>query len=204
MAGALETFCGQAYGAQQHQLLGIYMQRAMLILVIISIPISCIWINTTNILVLFGQDEEISVKAGEYSRIMIPSIFAFALLQCEVRFLQAQKRVLPLMLASGITTLLHGFYCWILVFKSPLGFRGAALSIVISYWTNFFLLAIYIKLSPSCIISWTGFSREAFNNIWDFLRLSIPSTIMSWYAFYIPLFIFSSIFHILFINCFST
>jgi MATE family multidrug resistance protein len=32
MATSLETLCGQAFGAKQHHLLGVYKQRAMLLL----------------------------------------------------------------------------------------------------------------------------------------------------------------------------
>ncbi|TYJ07453.1 hypothetical protein E1A91_A11G004500v1 [Gossypium mustelinum] len=165
MATALDTLCGQSYGAKQYSMLGIHMQRAMLILVIVSIPLAIIWINTTPILLFFGQDHEISVAAGEYA----------------FKFLQTQNIVFPMMICSGITTFLHILICWVMVFKSGLGFRGAALANSISNWFNVFLLVLYVKLSPSCAKTWAGFSKEAFHNIFTFLRLAIPSAIMPWF-----------------------
>ncbi|KAH1080530.1 hypothetical protein J1N35_020291 [Gossypium stocksii] len=178
MATALDTLCGQSYGAKQYSMLGIHMQRAMLILVIVSIPLAIIWINTTPILLFFGQDHEISIAAGEYACFMVPSLFAYGLLQCLVKFLQTQNIVFPMMICSGITTFLHILICWVMVFKSGLGFRGAALANSISNWFNVFLLVLYVKLSPSCAKTWAGFSKEAFHNIFTFLRLAIPSAIM--------------------------
>ncbi|MBA0559306.1 hypothetical protein Golob_016273 [Gossypium lobatum] len=178
MATALDTLCGQSYGAKQYSMLGIHMQRAMLILVIVSIPLAIIWINTTPILLFFGQDYEISMAAGEYACFMVPSLFAYGLLQCLVKFLQTQNIVFPMMICSGITTFLHILICWVMVFKSGLGFRGAALANSISNWFNVLLLVLYVKLSPSCAKTWTGFSKEAFQNIFTFLRLAIPSAIM--------------------------
>lgn len=125
-----------------------------------------------------GQDPEISQEAELYARYMIPSIFAYGLLQCLVKFLQTQNIVFPMMISSGITTLLHLLVCWILVFKSGLGSRGAALANSISYWVNVVLLALYVKFSSSCAKSWTGFSKEAFHNILTFLKLAIPSAVM--------------------------
>ncbi|KAK1301456.1 MATE efflux family protein 8 [Acorus calamus] len=65
------------------------------------------------------------------------------------------------------------------VFKSGLGSKGAAAAITISYWVNLLLLALYVKFSPSCKSTWTGFSMEAFHDILDFLKLSIPSALMT-------------------------
>lgn len=180
MGSALETLCGQSYGAKQYHMLGIHMQRAMLVLILSSVPLACIWANAGRILVLLGQDPEISAEAGSYERYMIPTIFAYALLQCHIRFLQTQNNVIPMMFSAGITTLLHIFTCWILFFKSGLGKKGAALANAISYWINLLLLAAYVKISPSCKRTWTGFSMEAFHDIWKYLKLAIPSAVMLW------------------------
>ncbi|KAL6181476.1 hypothetical protein ACLB2K_048131 [Fragaria x ananassa] len=83
-----------------------------------------------------------------------------------------------MMLSSGITTLLHIPLCWLLVFKSGLGGRGAALANSISYWINVLLLVLYDRFSSTCAKTWTGLSKEAFQNVATFLRLAIPSAVM--------------------------
>ncbi|KAH7528665.1 hypothetical protein FEM48_Zijuj05G0096200 [Ziziphus jujuba var. spinosa] len=178
LSTALETLSGQAYGAKQYDMMGIYMQRAMFILLLVCIPLAIIWANTRSILTLLGQNAAIAAEAGQYALFMIPSIFAYALLQCFIRFLQTQNIVFPMVLSCGITTLLHVFMCWILVFKSGLGNRGAALANSISYWINVLLLGLYVKFSSSCAKTWTGFSKESFRSIPAFLKLAIPSAVM--------------------------
>ncbi|XP_071725355.1 protein DETOXIFICATION 16-like [Rutidosis leptorrhynchoides] len=178
MGSALDTFCGQSFGAKQYHMLGIHKQRAMIVLLSASIPLAFIWYNAGNLLVFLGQDPEISAEAGHYARFMIPSLFANALLQCHVRFLQSQNNVVPMMISTGVTTLLHILVCWIMVFKSGLGSRGAALANAVSLWINVLLLAVYVRVAPSCKKTWTGFSKEAFHNIPTFLKLAIPSAVM--------------------------
>ncbi|GMN52141.1 hypothetical protein TIFTF001_021286 [Ficus carica] len=178
MSSALETFCGQSYGAKQYHMLGIHLQKAMFVLLLICIPLAILWATTGQILVFFGQDPGISIDAGRYARFMIPGIFAFAIIQCYTKFLQAQNSVVPMMVIAGITTSLHIFICWILVFKSGLGNRGAALSNAISYWINALSLVLYVEFSPSCKKTRTPLSREAFHGIPKFLKLSIPSALM--------------------------
>uniref|UniRef100_A0A494G9Q0 Protein DETOXIFICATION n=2 Tax=Pentapetalae TaxID=1437201 RepID=A0A494G9Q0_SOLLC len=103
-ASALETLCGQSYGAKMYGKLGIFMQRAMFVLLILSVPLSIVWFYTEDILVLVHQNKSIARLAGSYARYMIPSIYAYALLQCLNRFLQTQNNVFPVFVSSGITT----------------------------------------------------------------------------------------------------
>ncbi|KAJ6375858.1 hypothetical protein OIU77_000761 [Salix suchowensis] len=164
MASALDTFCGQSYGARQFHMLGIHMQRAMFVLSLVSIPLAIIWANTRSILIACGQQKDIAEEAGLYARFMIPSLFAYGLLQCLVKFLQTQNIVFPMMIFSGITTLFHILVCWVLVFKTGLGNRGAALANSLSCWINVLLMVLYVKFSSSCSKTWTGFSKEAFHD----------------------------------------
>ncbi|XP_027343746.1 protein DETOXIFICATION 16-like [Abrus precatorius] len=178
LATALDTFCGQSNGAGQYHMLGIHMQRSMVVVLIMSVFLAIIWANTEPILKAMHQDKAISKEAGSYARFMIPSLFAYGLLQCILKFLQTQNIVFPMVLTSGIAALLHVLLCWVLVFKSRLGSRGAALSNSISYWVNVILISIYVKFSSSCKQSWTGFSSRALHNLFDFLKLAIPSALM--------------------------
>ncbi|KAK9707094.1 hypothetical protein RND81_07G172300 [Saponaria officinalis] len=178
MASALETLCGQSYGAKQYKMLGIYIQRAMICLLIICIPLAFVWYYTGEILIRCGQDHEISKGAETFNRWMIPTLFCYAVLQCLNRFLQTQNLVFPMLMFSGLTALFHLGVCWFLIFKMELGIKGAALANDVSYFVNAGFLALYVVFSPACSQTWTGFSKDAFNELGSFLKLAVPSTLM--------------------------
>ncbi|EPS72049.1 hypothetical protein M569_02707, partial [Genlisea aurea] len=178
MGSALETLCGQAFGAKQFHMLGIHTQRAVLILLALSIALALVWYNTCFILVSFGQDRSISAGAGEFNRWMIPGLFAYGILQCLIRFLQAQNIVVPMMIVAGASTVFHALLCWFFLFVIELGCKGAALANTVSYWINVFLLSLYIVFSGECRESFAGFSSEAFCDVLGFLKLAVPSAIM--------------------------
>ncbi|WCJ22304.1 MATE efflux family protein [Euphorbia peplus] len=178
MGSALETVCGQAFGAKEYHMLGIHTQRAILTLLVLSIPLAIIWFYTGSILIILGQNHEIATGAGTFNQWMIPSLFAYAILQCQNRFFQTQSNIFPMVVTSGVTLIFHVLVCWVLVFKCELGIKGAALANSISYWINVLLLAMYIRLSLDCVHTWTGFSKEAMHEIFGFLKLAIPSTFM--------------------------
>ena len=152
----------------------------MLLLTVVSIPVAFMWFHTGQIFLLFGQDPDLAKEAGTYARWMIPGLFAYGLLQCHVRFLQAQKLVVPVMLSSGATAVSHVLGRWALLYRRRLGNRGAALANAVSYLTNVSILAVYVRVSPSCNKSWTVFSLEAFHGLIPFLKLAVPSALMVW------------------------
>ncbi|KAJ6839701.1 protein DETOXIFICATION 12-like isoform X2 [Iris pallida] len=186
MASGLETLCGQAYGAKQYQKLGIHMYRAIFSLVLVSLPISLVWAYMGNILSFLGQDPEISRAAGRYALWMIPALFAYATAQPLMKFLQSQSLILPMLLSSFLTLALHIPLCWYLVFKTGLGYVGAALSMSILYWVNAIILGLYIRYSESCKATRSPISKKAFRGINEFLRLALPSAVMiclEWWSF---------------------
>ncbi|OMO55634.1 Multi antimicrobial extrusion protein [Corchorus capsularis] len=187
MAGALETLCGQAYGAEQYHKLGTFTFSAMISLAIVSIPVSVLWIFMENILTLLGQDPLIAHEAGKYSCWLIPALFGFAILQSLIRYFLAQSLILPMLLSSCLVLCFHVPLCWILVFKLDLGIEGSALSVGVSYWLNVIFLGFYIKYSSTCKkTSSFWISEDMLITIKEFFRLAIPSALMmclEWWSF---------------------
>ena len=147
MASALETLCGQAYGAQQYQKIGIQTYNAIFSLILVCLPLSLIWIYMGKLLIFIGQDPLISREAGKFTIWLVPALFAYATLQPLVRYFQTQSLVKPMLISTCAILCFHIPLCWALVFKSGLENLGAALAICISYWLNVILLGLYMKYS---------------------------------------------------------
>lgn len=180
MASALETLCGQAYGAGQYQKLGIQTYTAILCLAIVCVPLSVLWINMGYILSFTGQDPMISREAGKFITWLIPSLFAYATLQPLVRYFQMQSYILPLLISTVATFCVHLPLCWVLVFKSGLHNVGAALAIGISMWLNVIILGVFMRYSSICAKTRAPVSMEIFKGIKEFFLFAIPSAIMLW------------------------
>nr|XP_016447617.1 PREDICTED: protein DETOXIFICATION 12-like [Nicotiana tabacum] len=186
MASALETLCGQAYGAGQYRKLGTFTYGAIICLFLVCIPVSVLWIFTDRLLILMGQDPEIATEAGKYTIWLIPTLFPYAILQSLVRYLQAQSLILPMLLSAVVSLCFQVPICWVFIFKLDLGNAGAAMSIGLSYWLNVILLMLYVKYSSACAETRASFSRDVFLTIGDFFRFAIPSAVMvclEWWSF---------------------
>lgn len=92
MSSALQTLCGQAYGARQYHMLGVYLQRSWIILFFSSIFILPLFIFPAPILKFLGQQETISEMVGYVAMWFIPFLFAYGVsLTCQM-FLQSQSK----------------------------------------------------------------------------------------------------------------
>ncbi|KAF8040332.1 hypothetical protein BT93_B2538 [Corymbia citriodora subsp. variegata] len=188
MSSALETICGQAYGAEQYQKFSIQIHNGILCLILVCLPLSLVWIFMGKLLVLMGQDPEISLEAGRFATCLIPALFAYGTLQPLVRYFQTQSLVFPLLVSSVVTLIFHLAVCWTLVFNSSFRNLGAAIAIGLSYWLNVILLALYMKYSPSCAKTKTRvlIFRELFPGMREFFSLAVPSAVMiclEWWSF---------------------
>ncbi|KAK6269993.1 hypothetical protein POUND7_007098 [Theobroma cacao] len=178
LSGALETLCGQGFGAKTYRVLGIYLQASCIISCLFSIIISIIWFYTEPILILLHQEPQIAKKADLYIKYLIPAVFAFGFIQNVLRFLQTQSILMPLVLFSGLPLALHFGIVYTLVHWTSLGFKGASLASSISLWISFIFLATYVVCSKKFEHTWGGFSSESFRHIVTNLRLSLPSAAM--------------------------
>ena len=177
LAMGMEPICGQAFGAKKHTLLGLTLQRTVLLLMLISIPISLLWLNMKEILLFCGQDETIAREAQSYLVYSLPDLLAQSLLHPLRIYLRSQSITLPLTFCATLSIILHIPINYLLVSHLDLGIEGVALSGV---WTNFNLvgsLIIYILISGIHKKTWGGISLECLKEWKPLLNMAIPSCI---------------------------
>lgn len=185
MGSAVETLCGQAFGAHKYEMLGIYLQRSTILLSITGIFLSIIYIFSKEILVFLGQAPDIASAAALFVYGLIPQIFAYAINFPIQKFMQAQSIVAPSAYISTATLFLHVLLSWIAIYKIGLGLLGASLVLSVSWWVIVIAQFVYIVKSDKCKQTWNGLSWQAFSGLWGFFQLSAASAVMlcleTWY-----------------------
>lgn len=177
MGSALETLCGQAYGAGGNRMLGVYMQRSWVILLTTACVLVPIYVWSPPILEAIGETDEISEAAGKFALWMLPQLFAYALNFPIQKFLQAQRKVLVIAWISAVVLVLHVFFSWLLMMKLGWGLTGAAITLNTSWWLIVIAQLLYIFITKSDG-AWAGFSWLAFADLWGFVKLSLASAVM--------------------------
>ncbi|KAF3571558.1 hypothetical protein F2Q69_00060672 [Brassica cretica] len=186
MGSAVETLCGQAHGAHRYEMLGVYLQRSTVVLFLTGLPMTLLFIFSKPLLTSLGEPADVASMASIFVYGMIPMIFAYAVNFPIQKFLQSQSIVTPSAYISAATLVIHIFLSWLAVFKLGWGLLGLSVIHSLSWWIIVLAQVLYIKVSPRCRRTWTGFSWKAFDGLWDFFRLSAASAVMlcleSWYA----------------------
>ncbi|OVA11478.1 Multi antimicrobial extrusion protein [Macleaya cordata] len=185
MGSAVETLCGQAYGARKYEMLGVYLQRSTILLTATAIPLTLIYIFSKPLLIFLGESTAIASAAAVFVYGLIPQIFAYAANFPIQKFLQAQSIVAPSAYISTATLIVHLLLSWVAIYKIGLGLLGASLVLSLSWWIVVGAQFLYIVKSEKCKYTWTGFSIQAFSGLPEFLKLSSASAVMlcleTWY-----------------------
>ncbi|CAM8882665.1 unnamed protein product [Rhodiola kirilowii] len=185
MGSAVETLCGQAYGAKKYELLGTYLQRSTILLTLTGILLSLVYMFSKPLLILLGEAPHIASAAALFVYGLIPQIFAYAFNFPIQKFLQAQSIVAPSAYISIATFFLHLVLSWLAIFKLGLGLLGASLVLSLSWWIVVIGQMVYIMKSEKCKLTWAGFTVEAFSGLPGFFKLSAASAVMlcleNWY-----------------------
>ncbi|KAJ8460051.1 hypothetical protein OPV22_032977 [Ensete ventricosum] len=177
MGSALETLCGQAVGAGQIHILGIYLQRSWVITLATATVLTPLYVFTAPILKLLRQPTDISEVAGEFCVWVIPQLFAYAVNFPLQKFFQSQRKVWVTTEIAGAVLGLHILLNWVFVVRLGHGLAAAAVVGNVSWWL--INLAQMVYLFSGCFReSWTGFSLLAFQNLSAFAKLSLASAVM--------------------------
>ncbi|KFK45051.1 hypothetical protein AALP_AA1G337600 [Arabis alpina] len=174
MASALETLCGQAYGAKQYHMLGIYLQRSWIVLTGCCICITPVYIFSGPILLALGQEERIVRVARIIALWVIGVNFSFVpSLTCQM-FLQAQSKNKIIAYVAAVSLGVHFFLSWLLMVYFDFGITGAMTSMLVASWLPN-VAQLWFVMCGGCKDTWMGFSWLAFKDLWPILKLSVSS-----------------------------
>ncbi|KAI1366487.1 MATE efflux family protein [Xylaria arbuscula] len=191
MATALDTLCSQAYGSNNLTGVGVHVQRMLILMAIVSLPLAAIWASSPQILKLIVHDQErVIIKTGTFLRFSILGMPGYASFEALKRFLQAQGNFSIAMLILLICTPVNAFASWLFAFKLGMGLNGAALGVAVTNTLRPILLVLYCmtpfgRWSHKC---WGGFSRTVWTNWKPIVKLAFAGSavnIAEWGSFQI-------------------
>ncbi|KAK9072112.1 hypothetical protein SSX86_008544 [Deinandra increscens subsp. villosa] len=177
LAMGMEPICSQAYGAKQMKILGITLQRTVLLLLSTSLPLSFMWFNMKTILLWCGQDEEISSAAHTFIVFAIPDLFLLSLLHPLRVYLRAQNIILPLTYCSAVSVFLHVPLNFLLVGYFKMGISGVAMAMVLTNLNLLILLFTFVYFSGVYRDSWVAPSSDCLRGWSSLMAFAVPTCV---------------------------
>ncbi len=186
---SVDTLCSQQYGAGRFLAMGATLQRGIALLWAAASVASLLFWFAGDALAALGQPLDLAWRAGTYTRIQIPGLYAFALCMALQRYLAAQHRARPLFWVSLGLLPLHITVTYFLVspvYGFGLGFRGAAISWNLTNALGALVLVICAARAesrrPRRRKMWPGWAGTLCRSHWrewtHMLRVSLPAMAM--------------------------
>ena len=179
LGGALSTLASQAHGAGDENLLSELLQRAVMILTIVCIPISISWIFSSKIIEFLGQDHEIAHLSSSYLMFLVPGLFSKAYSICLEGWLTSQQETEGPAVISICTAILHPLWCYFFIFSMNFHYLGSAAAISFTR----FLEALFLTINVAYVIVKQKktflFTRRAFTKWGSYLAIGVPNVLMT-------------------------
>lgn len=189
VTNALDTLCSQAVGAGRPELMGLYLQRALLAVGLLMLPLVAVQLQAEHVLLALGQPADVSASAGEYVRFLLPALPLSVLYDALRRPLLAQGVTRPMLYIAAAGSSVVAATAYVLVGPvAGVGYKGAALAVSVGAATSVALMMAYLLLSGRLPVFWRGFEREAVSlagmrRFWALALPSVGSLITEWWSF---------------------
>ena len=192
---ALETFCGQAWGAANYPAIGLVLQRALTLNFFLVAFVSLLWgYGAPSLLLLLGQDPIVAASASRFLSLLIPALFFSSIFEALKRYLAVQGHATASAVVTITSLSLSFLYNYVLIFTLGLGLVGAALAVDAVQATmalSLLLYAVYVEHGnvDATTRTWPGWSLSAVfhgPSMMAFIRQAIPSVLMliaEWWTF---------------------
>ncbi|KUF89135.1 Arrestin domain-containing protein A [Phytophthora nicotianae] len=166
-ATALITLCGQAWGAKNGELSGIWLQIGLVVVTVLSVPVMIWYWSIGYVLEVSTDDAEVVQLGVRFARILSLSIWPSLVYACVRLYFQSMGIMSPV---TVVGTLSIGVACaanYMLIFGAfgwgGLGFDGSPMATVIASWFQPVSLISYcIFYKKMHLQAWGGWDLSAF------------------------------------------
>ncbi|GAM18146.1 hypothetical protein SAMD00019534_013210, partial [Acytostelium subglobosum LB1] len=181
---AMDTLISQSFGAKNYGLIGVTVQRGLIVSAGFCVLITLLWLATEPILLLLHQDPVVCRLTQTYTFGLIPGLWFGTLLTILQKYLQGQGIMKPSIIVGVILNLFNLLFNYIFVHGvgdyRGLGILGSSLATSVSKILACITIYVWIvgfKLHSSPIQTWYGFSRDTFSirGLKEYLSLGIPA-----------------------------
>jgi MATE family multidrug resistance protein len=152
---AIDTLLSQAYGADQFDIFAMWTGNSMIVVMCMTVLMAGLVALCSPIMILFGQDPNLSAAAGQFSYRLIPGLFPYYAFKVLVKHLQTQDILLPGIMIGLVANGINVFANWFLIFAIDMGLDGAPVATTLTRFIEFILIAAYFFWKRDTVLAKT-------------------------------------------------
>ncbi|KAI8470091.1 MAG: mate-domain-containing protein [Monoraphidium minutum] len=186
IASAMETCCGQAFGAGEYALLGLVLQCALALCLVIAAPAAAAWAAgaMAPALAWLGQPPAVAAAAGRLLQLTWPVLLLLTVSETTAQYLLAQGVALPASVA-GLTQLAAAVPAYWLLVRRLGWLQGVAAAQVSLQLLSAAILATWraardrrVAAAAPERATWRGWSLGALRGLPSYTRFAVPAAAM--------------------------
>lgn len=139
---SLDTLCAQSYGSGMKHLTAVHLQRMVLLLALVTVPMAALWWCAEGILVRIIPERDTAVLAGRYLYIAAWGMPGYAAFESGRRYIQAQgcysAGMYVLLICTPISAFLNWFLVWVCTKFLSYGLWKCRKTDIIEPWDGFY------------------------------------------------------------------
>ncbi len=187
---SLDTLISQAFGQGDKKLCRIYLNRQLYMMSLFFILLAIPGFLTKQILMGFGQNEDVAGNAAVYVIICIPGALCYSWQVCYMKFLTGQRITIIGMYANIIASCVHFVLAPLFVLYFDWGIAGVAISSSFQFMIRFAVCMYYANYgkefqNPEHKVPVLSYHPENFKNWGHQFILNLQGmslSVWSWWA----------------------
>jgi len=168
----LDPIVSQAHGAGDGPAAGRALQRAIVLGVLVTIPLTFVWFQTRPLLRLLGQADDLAAIGGVYARAQVWALAPFLVFHALRQYLQCRGKMMAPLWIILFANLFNAGFNEVLIFGRlgfpALGVYGAGLATGLTRSFVMVALLVVIFAGRMHVGAWVPWSRRTFR--WSGLR----------------------------------
>ena len=160
-----DPILSQGYGAGDNRTVALTFQRGLVLSVLLSVPVSLLWLCTRPVLGLFGQDKALSALAHTFVSLQAPTAFGFLVFTIARQYLAGRGIVAPSLWVVLVVNAINALLTWRLVFGgghlAPVVGAGIAGMAVRTLLPTLLLALIFVRGFHKA--AWVPWQRASFD-----------------------------------------
>lgn len=175
---AFETLASKAAGAQNYQLVGVYLNRGCFVVtsVVLLQCILCFW--TKDALLLLKQDPIVAKYTQDYIMVYMPALWFYSLGEIYRRLFNCCRKSFLPMVSFMISVSLHPMWCNYFAVEKDMKITGIATAGLLTHSTTLLFMLIFQFLDREMRQTWIKLDMNVFNDLGTYLRIGLPFVII--------------------------
>lgn len=147
ISSSIETLVSQHYGKGQYKMCGSYLNKQIVLITSIFIPIVLIFYYSKIVMVdILHQNEEAAEHCQKYLRFIIPALYIDCIFDSFEIYLTAMERTIYILVIQVMACPLHVCWCYLFTQRYNFGLTGIAMAQTITSFMRIIILFFLLNL----------------------------------------------------------